>query len=133
MSKNILLKFKKIPLKIVDEKPLFIPEEDFKNIEEGLHSGFLNRFKTFLKRFPQIYSFIFYFIAPAIFLGREPKSIFSVLNKDSLIIDLGSGNRRLSKNIVNVDIHPWSEVDILADAHDLPFEDNSVDGVVLSG
>jgi SAM-dependent methyltransferase len=47
-------------------------------------------------------------------------------------VDIGSGNRRLGKNVINVDIHPWEQVDILADAHNLPFADSSVDGLVFS-
>jgi SAM-dependent methyltransferase len=131
MNTNILI-FKKKPIKELNNKKFFISSENYQEIRADLHTGFINKLKTFLKKFPYLYSFIFYFIAPAIFLGKEPKRIYDFLSQDKLVIDIGSGNRRLNKEILNVDIYPWSEIDIVADAHDLPFSDNSVDGVIFS-
>ncbi len=129
---NSLVKFKKDPVRLVDGRPLFISDTEFSGLHSDLHTGFINRLKTALKKIPQLYAFIFYFLAPAFFLGKQPKSIFQYAGGGKLIIDIGSGNRRLGPNVVNVDIHPWEQVDILADAHDLPFADNSVDGLVFS-
>lgn len=130
MRENIKFKFN--PIGSVGDKKLFIPKDQFNNLRNDLHSGFINNLKTFLKNFPWFYSFIFYFLAPAIFLGREPRAIYRWVNKNGIVIDIGSGNRRLHPEIINIDVHPWSEVDILADAHNLPFEDNFADGIIFS-
>lgn len=126
------IKFKKEPLRYIDDKPLFISDDGFTEMRKDLHTGFINNLKTFLKRYPRLYNFIFYFVAPALFLGKQPKYIFQLVPKGGLVADIGSGNRRLHPEAVNVDIHPWQYVDVLADAHDLPFADDSVDGVILS-
>lgn len=126
------IRFNRAPLEIVDGKPLFINQAGFQKMRSDLHTGLVNNLKTYLKKFSRLYSFIFYFIAPAVFLGKEPKYIYKFLTADGLVVNIGSGNRRLYPDTVNVDIYPWSEVDIVADSHDLPFEDNSVDGIILS-
>ncbi|HSD50714.1 MAG TPA: hypothetical protein VLG48_04845, partial [Candidatus Methylomirabilis sp.] len=38
-----------------------------------------------------------------------------------LVIDLGSGSRRVAAGVVNVDIGPFPNVDVVADGHCLPF------------
>ena len=126
------LSFKRNPIRIVHGKKVFIPNNEYDIIHDDLHSDFINRFKIFLRKFPRLYAFVFYFIAPAIFLGKEPKYIYNFLPKNSIVLDIGSGNRRLCPEIINIDLYPWSEVDVIADAHNLPFSDSSIDGVVFS-
>jgi len=46
-------------------------------------------------------------------------------------MDLGSGERRLSAEIVNLDIIAAPSVDVIADGHELPFPDEVFDGIVL--
>ncbi len=126
------VKFKQQPIRHIDGKPLFIPDSGYEAMRSDLHTGLINKLKTSLKKIPWLYSFIFYFVAPAIFLGKQPRHIFSLIPKDGLIVEVGSGNRRLRPDIINVDIHPWAMVDVLADAHDLPFADRSVDGIIFA-
>lgn len=47
-----------------------------------------------------------------------------------LVIQIGSGNNRIEKNIINIDIFYHEEVDIIADCEFLPFSNESVDAVV---
>ncbi|MEK9186150.1 MAG: class I SAM-dependent methyltransferase [Patescibacteria group bacterium] len=126
------VRFKKPPERLIAGKPLFIADAGYKEIRGDLHTGFINTLKTALKKIPWLYSFIFYFVAPAIFLGKQPKDLFKYVPRGALVLEIGSGNRRLHPEIVNVDIYPWEMVDVLADAHDLPFADNSVDGVIFA-
>jgi SAM-dependent methyltransferase len=49
----------------------------------------------------------------------------------SRLLDLGSGARRLQAGMVSLDIAAWPEVDVVADAHRLPFAAAGFDGIVL--
>ena len=60
------------------------------------------------------------------------RSIFDYLEqvpKGSRIINIGSGSTRLRDDIINLDITYYPNVDVLADAQNLPFEDNYFDCV----
>jgi SAM-dependent methyltransferase len=134
-SKKVLhpaVKFKNPLMRWLEGRPLFISEDGYQEMRGDLHTGFINKLKTTLKKIPWLYSFLFYFIAPAIFLGKQPKDLFKYVPSGALVLEIGSGNRRLHPEIVNVDIYPWETVDVLADAHDLPFADNSVDGIIFA-
>lgn len=63
------------------------------------------------------------------------RSIFDFLEalpNDAKILNVGSGSTRLRNNIINLDIEPFSNVNMLADAHNLPFGDASFDCVFCS-
>lgn len=126
------VQFNRTPLKILEGKPSFIPDPQYAEFQADLRHGFINRLKTALKNFRWLYAFIFYVLAPALFLGKRPEALYELVPPGGLVIEIGSGNRRLRRGTINVDIHPWEQVDILADAHDLPFADGTVDGVIFS-
>lgn len=46
------------------------------------------------------------------------------------ILDLGAGANRLSHHIINLDIAPTSNTDVIGDGHHLPFQDQSFDAVI---
>ncbi|MFH1727527.1 MAG: methyltransferase domain-containing protein [Pseudomonadota bacterium] len=54
----------------------------------------------------------------------------SKFNPSSLVLDLGSGIKRWSDNVVNLDIGAFENVDIVGDGHKLPFCDEEFDGVI---
>ena len=45
-------------------------------------------------------------------------------------ISIGSGARKLSQSVINVDISPYENVNVVADIFALPFPDNSIDGII---
>jgi len=51
--------------------------------------------------------------------------------EDGLVIEVGSGHRRLHEKVVNVDISLFNNVDIIADGAKLPFKDGTVDAVLI--
>ncbi|MGZ6125107.1 MAG: methyltransferase domain-containing protein, partial [Myxococcales bacterium] len=48
-----------------------------------------------------------------------------------IVVELGSGNRRLSPRIINIDLFPFANVDFVAEAERTPIRSGSVDRVVL--
>ena len=52
---------------------------------------------------------------------------------DGLLLNLGSGNIRFSPNSIGIDIQQKQEVDVIADAHQLPFESEVFDACICAG
>lgn len=50
---------------------------------------------------------------------------------DEIVVELGSGNRRLTPEIINVDLFPFANVDFVAEAERTPIRSESVDHVVV--
>jgi SAM-dependent methyltransferase len=59
------------------------------------------------------------------------KLFVSASDPEGIIVELGSGNRRLAPHVVNIDLFPFLNVDVTADITRLPLRDNSVDGLIL--
>ncbi|MDO8600851.1 MAG: class I SAM-dependent methyltransferase [bacterium] len=107
---------------------------DRNEYDEEIRTG-LNLVKSFIKRWPGLFTFLSYTIGTVLYGGLSAKkamrlSAGSALPQNPVIINLGSGTRRYSDEIINVDIFPFKNVDVVADARVLPFRDNSVDMVI---
>lgn len=48
-----------------------------------------------------------------------------------LLLDLGSGSRRLGPDVMTLDIAPLANVDIVGDGHRLPLQSGSLDGLII--
>jgi SAM-dependent methyltransferase len=53
------------------------------------------------------------------------------IEEGKVIVELGSGNRRLNNDIINVDLFPFPNVDLTADIAKTPFGDAAIDYVIL--
>jgi len=62
-------------------------------------------------------------------MDDTPNDMLLNLPKEAHILNVGSGSTRLRENIVNLDIENFPNVDVVADAHSLPFEDGEFDCV----
>jgi glycosyltransferase involved in cell wall biosynthesis len=115
----------------VDEsgRPILIEANVYKDNTLKHESG-VNWLKSFLKQFPKIYYSIWHIFCPVMMLVNGPRMVISLVKKDALIVDIGSGPERLGKEFINVDVFPFPEVDIVSDATHLPFKDNSIDAAV---
>lgn len=91
-------------------------------------NDFLDKIKFKFKKYGQLYNFIIKLISPVCPTINFNKLINKYIIKDDLIaINLGSGNSQLSDKIINVDIFPYDNVDLVCNIENLPFIDNSVD------
>jgi len=94
------------------------------------HSSGVNRIKSFFKPYPRLYYFLWHIFCPVLLSGKRPSSVRKLISDSAVVVNLGSGPRRIAPGFVNVDVAPFPEVDIVADAIRLPFKDNSVDALV---
>ena len=97
--------------------------------------GFMGSIQEFLKKFGTIYSTLVCFLSPvqsSMTFRRVLKNVLNSYGENHVIVNLGSGPNYLKarRDIVNVDIFAFDQVDVVCDATDLPFEDESVDVVV---
>lgn len=109
------------------------PILDRKEYDEAITRG-VNRLKSVIKRYPRLFTFLSYTIGTVMYAGLSAKKAlrlsFPNTANNSHIINLGSGTRRYAPHIINVDIFPYKNVNLVADARALPFPDNSVDMVI---
>jgi SAM-dependent methyltransferase len=54
------------------------------------------------------------------------------LKENSKILNIGSKNTVYSKPVINLDIVRYPNIDVMADAHNLPFGDNTIDAVIIT-
>jgi SAM-dependent methyltransferase len=92
-------------------------------------SDWMSSIKERFKAFPNLYYWLVDLVSP-VYPDRKYKKILNSLSKDSFVINLGSGARKLSRSVINVDISPYKNVDVVADIFALPFPDNSLDGII---
>lgn len=84
--------------------------------------------KSFLKKHPKVFFFLYYTLG--VFTGKTAKQAIKDVPPGSLILNLASGIKTIRENVVNVDLFPYPNVQVIADIHNLPFEDNSADAVI---
>ncbi len=109
--------------------PCFVPGT-LEKIMEKERSGMINDLKTFLRRSPLLYRFLIFLISPVCLTGMSGSRFVKRYGKDAMLLNIGSGVHRYRSDLVNVDIFPYVDVDVVADATKLPFASASVDGVL---
>lgn len=95
----------------------------------------VNKFKTFIKKFPWLFRLLTCAIGGISYFGWSPqKALKKIYQKDNLqdkiIINIGSGIKRIHSEVINLDIFPFKKVDFVTDATKLPIKDGSVDMVI---
>ncbi len=95
-------------------------------------NGVLAAIQEFLKRFGYFYYMMIRLFSPVMPSAAYKKQFNDLLaNYDptSIIINLGSGPSIIGRrgDIINIDIFAFNEVDMIADASDLPLKDNTAD------
>lgn len=97
-------------------------------------NSFVNRLKKRVKEWPALFVFLTYTIGSVSYFGQRPKQTIEKLYgekaKDKIIINVGSGITKVHPEVINLDVFPFKNVAIVADAAALPFKDNSVDMLI---
>lgn len=110
-------------------RPILIEKEVYEKNTVQHESG-VNWLKSFLKQFPKLYYSIWHIFCPVMMLVNGPRMVLKKITAGSIAIDVGSGPERFGKEFINIDIFPFPEVDIVSDAIQLPFKDNTIDAAV---
>lgn len=103
----------------------------FVNFTGSLTYDSLDAVKSFFKKYPQLYVFLRRFFAP-VFFERDLHNFVKENNpSEKVVVHLGSGNTRFHKDILNLDIIGYGNVNIIADITKIPLQSGSVDAVIL--
>jgi SAM-dependent methyltransferase len=136
LQNGLLINNKGKQFSIVDDKPDFLGKAE--EIKFSKQRDSLDNIKTVAKNvFGKYYMILVYIISPTYprIHWRTLSLYFTYVCKKAIkgkkhIIQIGSGNSRITKGILNVDIFNYAEVDMIADCTKLPFADNSIDCVI---
>ena len=113
---------------VIDSKLYFL-DNKAEILNQENNDAIVNKLKILFKKYPKIFSFLYYAFG-ASFVGKSAKKAIKDIESDKLIINLGSGIKRINDKVINIDFYPFDNVDIVADISHLPFSDNSVDVVI---
>ncbi len=114
--------------KIINNKPYFL-DKKVEILNQESSDTVINRLKIFFKKYSIIFNILYYTFG-ASFVGKSAKKAIKNIESDKLIINLGSGIKKINDNVVNIDFYPFDNVDIVSDIVCLPFDNNSVDVII---
>ncbi|HQP12861.1 MAG TPA: class I SAM-dependent methyltransferase, partial [Candidatus Omnitrophota bacterium] len=85
------------------------------------------RWKAMVRRFPALTRILQFIFDPAHVNPSARKALINSLPEDAVILNIGAGVKKYPRRCVNVDINAFGNVDVVADAQRLPFQDNTID------
>ena len=86
------------------------------------------KIKQELRKYPKVFSFFYY--TTAIFTGPTARQAIAHIPRGARIVNIGSGIKIIREDVISVDLEKHPNVAVVADAHRLPIESNSVDAVI---
>jgi SAM-dependent methyltransferase len=89
-----------------------------------------NQLKMFLRQSPFLYRLMVYTIGPTLILGPTSQRFVDELGLNAKVLSVGAGVLRLKGNVTHLDYECYPHLEVVGDAHHLPFPENSFDGVV---
>lgn len=117
-----------------DGVPIFISDIEIGAVEQH-QKGRLNVVKRFFKLFkPPHHSVYFKNLHSSFGEGPDLMKFLLKFNENDIVVNVGSlsGEIKGAKaRVYNLDIAYYPNIDIVADAHELPFKDGSLDGVII--
>lgn len=115
--------------------PLFLKDEQIKSsavISHQKKGNPIKRVLRFLK--PPHHSVYMDTLESSNNEGRELIKFLKKFNEKANIVNVGSLSKKIKgtkANILNLDISYYPNIDIVADAHNMPFKNNCLDGVII--
>jgi len=87
------------------------------------------KIKLFFKKFPHCYKLLCYFFGAPI-VGESPNKFLKSFTADSVLLNIGSGPKVIRDDVINLDIYPFQNVDLVANASVLPIKSACVDAII---
>ncbi len=112
---------------IKNGKYIFIP------VQEEVVTDFLDKIKYKIKKYNKVYSALIEIISPVYpqpFFDAKRIIRNEIKGKNVVALNLGSGNSDFGADLLNVDLLPYQNVDVICDIENIPFKDNSVDYII---
>jgi SAM-dependent methyltransferase len=102
-------------------------------VSESAGSSLLGRVKSFLKRFNRLYNFLVVAFGPVLptrkFLKARDRFLSPSANE--VVLNLGCGpSSVVHQQVLNADIFPFNNVDLVCDAETMPLRDDCVDKIM---
>lgn len=114
--------------KITDGRISFLEHEGGAGKSEQPSDALIYKLKLFVKKSPRLFTLVNNILGT--YVGKSARKSIAQVRKDAVIINIGAGAEIIRTDVINVDIHPYAGVHIVADIHELPFMDNTVDAVI---
>lgn len=97
--------------------------------------GLFGKVQDFFKRFGGLYYFLLHALSPVLpsrLYRQTLAALVAEYGDEAVILNLGSGPSRLKgrTDVINVDIFPFAEADVVADVRELPLRDGCADLIV---
>ncbi len=112
---------------VIKEERVFFEQSALDN-EESADAIILRMKNLFKARAPWIFTILYNTVS--VFVNEGPKALIAKLPHEAVILNIGSGIFRIEERVINLDITPQTNVDLVASAYTLPFATNSVDFVM---
>jgi SAM-dependent methyltransferase len=89
-----------------------------------------NQIKNTLRRHPGLFRFLVLTLGTSLQLGESSQKFINALGHQAQILSVGAGVLRLKGNVTHLDYEPHSHLEVVGDAHYLPFPTQTFDAVV---
>ena len=86
--------------------------------------------RSFFKQWPWLYYAVATIFGPMMFCRLSSKKFLKKYNREGKTLNLGSGPRSIGDGVINVDIHPYPTVGIVANVLSVPLPDGNVARIV---
>lgn len=136
-SKNIACKKCGVKYRVANGIPVLLSKESEVKIKKQLHSKFGNKMRVEYKDQTTFFGAVkkLFRVPDLSYDLVDRKKLHGIVTHDEnpkfIILNIGGGPRREDGNVLNLNIGLFPNVEVVADAHNLPFKSNSLDGIMI--
>lgn len=117
------------PYTITKGVPSFLDADQESHARRDHQSDKENSFLAFFKQWPIFYKWMVLIVVPIYYTGLNAERFLSRTTEGQRLLNVGSGAILLHPQVLNVDLFPFRNVHVLANAELLPFSDQTFDAV----
>lgn len=136
-SKNIACKKCGVKYRVTNGIPVLLSKESEVKLKKQLHSRLGNKMQDEYKDRSTFFGAVkkLFRVPDLSYNLADRKRLHKIVTRNEnpklIILNIGGGPRREDGNVLNLNIGLFPNVDIVADAHNLPFKSSSLDGIMI--